>query len=87
MFKLLNGAETVNDRDPPKGSTDSFTQELLEKVEQATQETVNKLKEVKSKAKSSKHRLEKGALQKYIDSAKKKFCIPHDIIISANTVR
>jgi hypothetical protein len=31
MFKLLNGAETVNDRDPPKGSTDSFTQELLKK--------------------------------------------------------
>ena len=29
----------------------------------------------------------KGSLQKYIDSAKKKFCIPNDIIISGNIVR
>jgi hypothetical protein len=31
---------------------------------QATQEALNKFKEVKGKAKSSKHRLEKGSLQK-----------------------
>jgi hypothetical protein len=77
----------VNGIGRPKGTTDSSTQELLEKVEQATQESVNKFKEVKSKAKNSKHRLEKGSLQKYIDPTKKKICIPHDIIFSAKAVR
>jgi len=67
MFKLLNIAETVNGIGRPKGTTDCSTRELLEKVEQATQEVVKKLKEVKSKMKSSKHRLEKGSLQKYIN--------------------
>jgi len=56
-------------------------------VEQATQEVVKKLKEVKSKTKSSKHRLEKGSLQKYINTTNEKFHIPNDIIISANNVR
>jgi hypothetical protein len=54
---------------------------------QATQEALNKFKEVKGKAKSSKHRLEKGSLQKIYWLYKEKFSIPHDIIISANTVR
>jgi hypothetical protein len=61
----------VNGIGRPKGTTDSSTQELLEKVEQATQESVNKFKEVKSKAKSSKHRLEKGSLQKILTPQRK----------------
>jgi len=44
MFKLLNGAVTVNSIGQPKGTTDCSTRELLEKVEQSTQEPVNKLK-------------------------------------------
>jgi len=87
MFKPLNAAETVNGIGWPKVTTDCSTRELLEKVEQATQEAVKKLKVVKSKMKSSKHRLEKGSLQKYIDAAKEKFCIPNERIISTNTVR
>jgi ribosomal protein L9 len=79
--------ETLNSIGWPKGTTDCSTRELLEKVEQATQEAFNKFKEVKSEAKKSKHRLEKGSLQKIIDSTKEKFCILYDMIISANTVR
>jgi hypothetical protein len=59
----------------------------MEKVEKATQEAVSQLKEVKSKSRSSKHRLEKGSLNKIIGTTKEKYCLPDEIIISSNTVR
>jgi len=84
---LLIPGDTGNSIGRPKGTTDSNSRQLLEKVEEATQEVVNKFKEVKSKTRSSKHRLQKGSLKIIIASAKEKFNIPHDIIISENTVR
>jgi len=84
---LLIPGDTGNSIGRPKGTTDTNSRQLLEKVEEATQEVVNKFKEVKSKTRSSKHRLQKGSLKIIIASAKEKFNIPHDIIISENTVR
>jgi hypothetical protein len=86
-LKLLIPGDTGNSIGRPKGTTDTNSRQLLEKVEEATQEVVNKFKEVKSKTRSSKHRLQKGSLKIIIASAKEKFNIPHDIIISENTVR
>jgi hypothetical protein len=51
-------------------------------MEQATQEAVQKLKEAKSKSKSSKPRLQKGSLQEIISIAKEKYSLPDDVIIS-----
>jgi hypothetical protein len=70
-----------------KGSTDSFNRDTAEKMEKATQEAIRKLKEVKSKSKSTKHRLHKGSLQEIISAVKEKYSLPDDIIISTNTVR
>lgn len=84
---MLIPGDTGNSIGRPKGTTDINSRQLLEKVEEATQEVVNKFKEVKSKTRSSKHWLQKGSLKIIIASAKEKFNIPHDIIISENTVR
>jgi hypothetical protein len=77
-LKSLAECDSKNEIGRPKGSTDAYQRDLMEKVEKATQEAVSQLKEVKSKSRSSKHRLEKGSLNKIISTAKEKY---------SNTVR
>jgi len=70
----------------PKVSTDTFHEDLVVMVEQATQDVVSHFKEVKSKSQSKKHWMQKGS-QKYLSLAKEKDCLPDEIIISSNTLR
>jgi hypothetical protein len=55
-------------------------------VEEATQEVVRTFKSKKKESRSSKKRLQYGLLDEMIQSSKKKYCVPDDIIISKECI-
>ena len=71
----------------PKGSTDAAARSLEEQVKQATEEAAKMLKQSQLKLKSAKKRLRKGSLDDIISAAKKKHCVPDDVVICSETVR
>jgi len=71
----------------PKGTTDAAAKILEEQVEAATQEAAETLKKSKSKSRSSKKRLQRGLLDEILSAARKKHCIPEDVIIHKDTIR
>jgi hypothetical protein len=87
FIKSLTTSKAPNTVGRPKGSTDTLNRETVERMGQATPEAFQKLKEVKSKSKSTKHRLQKGSLQEIISVAKEKYSLPDDITISTNTLK
>lgn len=69
----------------PKGSTDAAARSLEEQVKEATEEAAKMLKQSQQKLKSAKKRLRKGSLDDIISAAKKKHCVPDDVVICSET--
>jgi hypothetical protein len=71
----------------PKGTTDASMKEMERNIELAVQESVLVLKAKRKESRSSKKRLRYGLLDDIIESAKKKYCVPDDVIIRKDCIR
>jgi hypothetical protein len=71
----------------PKGTSVAASICLTQRIELATKEAMNWLANNIKKQWSKKKRAEKGLLKEVIEAARKKHCIPDNIVISTATVR
>jgi hypothetical protein len=83
----LNGTATAKNIGRPKGSTVAAGISLIQRIELATKEATDWLANNLKKQRSKKQHAEKGLLNEVIEAAKKKHCLPDDIVISTATVR
>ncbi len=70
----------------PKGTTDASMKEMERNIELAVQESVLVLKAKRKENRSSKKRLRYGLLDDIIESAKKKYSVPDDVIIRKDCI-
>ena len=71
----------------PKGSTIASTLDLKKRVDLAMEDAVRQLREAQAKSKSTKERLNKGALTEIISNCKTKYDLGESITINTGSIR